>query len=265
MVVEGLRTALLQFDVAWEDWQTNHGRAARLLERAADAGAELAVLPEMFATGFSMNPSKIAQEPGGPTERWLLGMARGLHIHILAGLAEIAVPRPVNNALLVSPEGEIRRFTKLHPFSFAGEHNHYAAGSEVVTWELDGVRITPLICYDLRFPEAFRLAAEKTDVFIVIANWPDRRRAHWQALLKARAIENLAYVLGVNRVGDGDGLHYAGDSTVLNPWGEVLVTASEIETVLSVDIDPLEVASAREKFPALQDRIPESGFSRLIS
>lgn len=258
-----MKIALLQLDTAWEDWQTNHGRAARLLKRAADHGAELAILPEMFATGFSMNPDRIAQEPGGPTERWLMGMARGLGLHILAGLAEIAVPGPVNTALLVSPEGDLRRYTKLHPFSFAGEHHHYEAGSEVVTWQLGGLRLTPFICYDLRFPEVFRLAAEETDAFLVIANWPDKRRAHWQALLRARAIENLAYVLGVNRVGDGDGLHYAGDSTALDPWGEVLLTASQIETVLLVEIDPEVVASARERFPVLSDRKPEGVLRRV--
>ncbi|MCK6681712.1 MAG: carbon-nitrogen family hydrolase [Thermoanaerobaculia bacterium] len=258
-----MKVALLQLDTVWEDWQTNHGRAARLLSRAASLGAELAVLPEMFATGFSMDPGRVAQEPGGPTERWLLGMSRGLGLHILAGVAEIEVPRPVNNALLVSPDGGIERFSKLHPFSFAGEHHHYASGSCVTTWLVRGVRVTPLICYDLRFPEVFRLAAEETDVFIVIANWPDRRREHWRTLLRARAVENLTYVVGVNRVGDGDGLHYAGDSAAISPWGETLVSASEAETVLVVEIDPGGVASARSRFPVLSDR-RTSGVSRRL-
>ena len=253
-----MRAALIQMDLVWEDWPANHAIAAAHLKRAADAGADLAVLPEMFASGFSMNTAKIAQPPGGPTERWLLGMARGLSIHLLAGVAETASPLPVNNALLVSPEGEIRRYSKIHPFSFAGEEKFFQGGEGVATWEVAGTRITPLVCYDLRFPEPFRLAARETDAFVVIANWPERRRAHWQLLLRARAVENQAFVLGVNRVGDGDGVHYAGDTAAISPWGETLASAAEIETVLFVDVDPREVADSRARFSALADRRPES-------
>jgi predicted amidohydrolase len=254
-----VRAALVQLDLVWEDWSANHARSARLLERAADAGANLAILPEMFATGFSMDSARIAQPPGGPTEQWLKGIARGLGMHLIAGVAETSSPLPKNNALFVSPEGEVKRWSKLHPFTFAGEEKFFSPGQGVVTWNVEGVRITPQICYDLRFPEPFRIAAADTDAFVVIANWPDRRREHWQTLLRARAIENLAYVLGVNRVGDdGGGAHHAGDSAAISPWGETLVSASEIETVLLVDLDPEVVRKAREKFPVLLDRRPES-------
>ena len=175
---------------------------------------------------------------------------------ILAGVAR--TPGPHNVAMLVSPTGEVRRYTKIHPFSFAREHEHYAPGDRVCTWTVEGVRITPFICYDLRFPEPFRLAADDTDVYVVIANWPERRRAHWQALLRARAIENLAYVVGVNRVGEGGGLRYAGDSAAHSPWGETLVSAAEHEAVLVVEVDPAVVASAREGFPVLGDRRPDA-------
>ncbi len=248
-------------DLAWEDWKTNHARAAKLLKRAADDGASLALLPEMFATGFSMEGAKIAQAPGGPSEQWLRGMARGLGLHLIAGLAETCdaagapSPLPCNNALWVTPEAEISRYTKLHPFSFAGEDAQFAKGDRVATWTIEGVRVTPQICYDLRFPEPFRLAAEGTDLFAVVANWPERRRAHWRLLLKARAIENLCYVAGVNRVGeDGKGNRHLGDSSVTSPWGETLASAAENETVLVVDVDPARVADARAKFPALEDR-----------
>jgi len=258
-----VRTALLQMDLAWEDWQANHARAANHLKRAADAGADLALLPEMFATGFSMDGARVAQPPGGRSERWLQAMARGLGLHLIAGLAETGGPGglPVNNALLVTPDGDVSRYTKLHPFSMAHEDEHYAAGSKVVTWEVAGARITPQVCYDLRFPEPFRLAADATDAFVVIANWPERRRAHWQTLLRARAIENLCYVLGVNRVGeDGGGNAHLGDSAAISPWGETLVSAAGVETVLLVDVDPAQVRDARAKLPALRDRRP--GYSR---
>ena len=257
-----MRAALVQMNIAWEDWPASHAIASAHLKRAAEAGADLAILPEMFATGFSMNASRIAQPPGGPTEQWLRGKARELSIHLIAGVAETAEPLPVNNALLVLPCGEVKRFSKIHPFTFAGEEKVFGGGDGIVTWEVAGARITPLVCYDLRFPEPFRVAAGGTDAFVVIANWPDRRRLAWQMLLRARAIENQAFVLGVNRVGDGGGAHHAGDSAAISPWGEILASAAEIETVLIVDIDSKEVAEARGKFTALADRRPAAYFRR---
>lgn len=256
-----MRIALLQLDLAWEDVAANHARAAKRLKEAADRGAALAILPEMFATGFSMDAARVAEAPGGPTETWLRSMARGLGLHVLAGVARTppagaADPRPRNEALLVSPDGELRRAAKLHPFSFAKEDRHYAAGDEVATWKVGDLSVTPLVCYDLRFPEPFRLAADETDLFAVLANWPDRRRQHWRTLARARAIENLCYVAAVNRVGDGDGLHYAGDTALISPWGETLASAAEEEAVLLADVDPAAVADARAKFPALADRKP---------
>ena len=262
-IIPAMRVALLQMDLAWEDWKSNHAGAAKLLKRAADDGASLALLPEMFATGFSMDGAKIAQPPGGPSEQWLRGMARGLGLHLVAGLAETCdasgapSPLPCNNALWVTPDGEVARYTKLHPFSFAGEDAVYAKGSKVVTWTIEGLRVTPQVCYDLRFPEPFRLAAEQTDLFAVVANWPERRRHHWRLLLQARAVENLCYVAGVNRVGeDGKGNRHMGDSSVTSPWGETLVSAAETETVLIADVDAVQVAEARAKFPVLDDRRP---------
>jgi omega-amidase len=118
--------------------------------------------------------------------------------------------------------------------------------------------VTPFVCYDLRFPEPFRTAAAETDLFAVVANWPELRREHWRTLLRARAIENQAYVAGVNRVGDGDGLHYAGDSTVIDPLGETLVEGDDRERVLFAEIDPGRVSWLRGRFPALGDRRPEA-------
>lgn len=249
-----MRVALVQLDTAWEDPATNHARAGALLAWAREAGADLAVLPEMFATGFSMSPQRIAQPEGGPTETWLASVSRDLGMSIVAGVAVSRDPLPTNEALLVRPDGSVARFAKLHPFSFAGEERVFAPGARVVTWEVGGLRLTPLVCYDLRFPEPFRLAADGTDAYVVIANWPDKRRGHWRTLLRARAMENLAFVLGVNRVGEGGGLRYAGDSAAISPWGETLASAEGSETVLIADVDPRAVAEARAGFPALADR-----------
>lgn len=253
-----MKVALLQLDVAWEDVPANHARAARLLGEAASLGARLAILPEMFATGFSMDGHRIAQPEGGATETFLRERAAALGLHVLAGVAEAAEPLPANRALLVSPDGAVRRYTKIHPFSFAGEEKAMASGDHVVTWDVEGLRVTPLVCYDLRFPEPFRLAAFDTDLYAVVANWPERRRQHWNLLLRARAVENLAFVAGVNRVGEGDGLRYLGDSALVGPWGEALVSAAEQEALLVAEVDPAAVADARRRFPVLADRRPGS-------
>jgi len=257
-----LRVALLQMDMAWEDVAENHRRAASLLARAADSGAQLALLPEMFSTGFSMEPERVAEEPGGISERFLVAQARAFGLSILASVPQKdpAAPLPQNVALLASPAGAVTRYAKIHPFTFGGEHRHYAGGDRVVTTEVEGVRVTPLVCYDLRFPEPFRLAARDTDLFAIVANWPETRRAHWRLLLRARAVENQAYVVGVNRAGSGGGLNYAGDSCAIGPMGETLVEARESdgETVLTCDVDPAAVERAREKFPVLDDIRPEA-------
>lgn len=253
-----LNVALVQLDLAWENPSENHRRAERRVREAAAAGARLVILPEMFPCGFSMRAasaeSGMCEPEGGPTETWMQDVAAGMDLWILGGIPEQSPNGAQNRAVLVSPAGEVRRYTKLHPFSFAGEHEHYAAGDEVVSWRVDGVRVTPFICYDLRFPEVFRQTVDQTDLYVVIANWPERRRAHWQALLLARAIENQAYVAGVNRVGDGDGMHYSGDSALISPSGERLVSAAENEAVLVGQVDAAVVADTRARFPVLRDR-----------
>ncbi|MEP6802302.1 MAG: nitrilase-related carbon-nitrogen hydrolase [Acidobacteriota bacterium] len=253
-----MRIALLQMDLAWEDVGENHRRALRLATRAAGEGARLAILPEMFSTGFSMAVERIAQPEGGLSEMFLRDTAASLGIWLLASVPEAGEGRPRNVALLVSPAGAVTRYAKIHPFTFGGEDRHYAHGERVVTAVVEGLRLTPLICYDLRFPEPFRLAAPDTDLYAVIANWPDSRRDHWRALLRARAIENQAYVLGVNRAGEGGGLSYAGDSAAIDPMGAVLAEAGPGEAVLLCEVEAATVTAMRAKFPALQDVRPHS-------
>jgi predicted amidohydrolase len=249
-----VKVALVQLDLAWEDPAENHRRAERRLNEAAAAGARLAVLPELFSCGFTMDTAKCAEPEGGPTETFLRDVAAGLGMHVIAGVP--LLPGPRNCAVWVSPAGEVRRYAKIHPFSFGEETKHYVAGDAIERWTVEGLRVTPFVCYDLRFPEPFRLAAADTDAFVVIGNWPARRAQHWRTLLRARAIENQAYALGVNRVGEGGGLVYEGHTAACDPLGETIVEAAVQEQVLVCDVAPDAVARWRETFPALRDRRP---------
>jgi len=169
--------------------------------------------------------------------------------------ADPAVARPVNRLVIAGPNGELHRYDKIHPFSFAGEHDHYAAGSSFLTVDVEGVRVTGFVCYDLRFADEWWAVARDTDCYAVVANWPASRRHHWRSLLMARAIENQAYVVGVNRVGvDGNGLEYAGDSMVIDPMGEVLASGAGGETIVLADVDSSVVADVRARLPFLADR-----------
>lgn len=152
------------------------------------------------------------------------------------------------------PRGEIHRYRKIHTFSYAGEDRHYRAGDEFVTITIEGLRFTLFVCYDLRFADEFWATAHETDVYLVVANWPETRRHHWQTLLAARAIENQAYVVGVNRAGTGGSLRYTGDSRILDPMGEILAAAAEQETLLLAEVDAGKVRETREALPFLQDR-----------
>lgn len=252
-----MRVAALQTDIAWEDPRANFERLAPEIAAAAAAGAGLVVLPEMFACGFSMNTAGIREPTDGPTPRFLEHMAREHGLWICGSYPELAderAGRPRNTLLLAGPGGERHRYHKLHPFTFAREHEHYDPGAEHVTVRVHDLRLTLFICYDLRFADEFWATARATDAYVVIANWPARRREHWRTLLRARAIENQAYVIGVNRVGTGSGIDYAGDSAIIDPWGEVLVEARKDPALLLGEIDPARVTEARDKFPVLQDR-----------
>jgi predicted amidohydrolase len=252
-----MRIAALQTDIAWEDPQQNFARLRPLLATAAASGARLIVLPEMYACGFSMHTATIAEPPDGPSVQFLSEQARTLGAWLCGSVPERATPdadKPANTLVVAGPGGELHRYRKRHPFSFADEHIHYVAGDALVTLELEGVRVSPFVCYDLRFADDFWSLAHATDLYLVVANWPERRREHWKTLLRARAIENQAWVVGVNRVGEGNAVVYAGDSMVVDPWGEVVVQASRDATMLLADIDPARVAEAREKFPVLRDR-----------
>ena len=251
-----MRFAAVQHDIVWEDREANFARLAPLIAGAAGAGAEFVLLTETFSTGFSMTPG-IGEPEGGPSSQFLLAQAAEHGVWVAGSCPEIARDGelPYNSLVLAGPDGTVHRYRKLHPFTHGGEHERFRAGEKPVTVEVGGLRVTPFVCYDLRFADVFWSAALDTDVYLVTANWPAARRLHWQTLLQARAIENQAYVVGCNRVGTaGDGTEHTGDSRIVSPMGELLATAAGVETVLVADVDPAEVAATRERLQFLADR-----------
>lgn len=240
-----MRVALHETDTAWQDPAENRARV-----EAALGSAELAVFPELTFSGFTMEPV-----PDPEAEPFLQRLAARRGQALIAGYVGDG---PANVAVAVDRNGRVvGRYEKLHPFSYAGEHEHYRAGDALPVFELDGLKAAVLICYDLRFPEAFREAAlHGAEAIFVIANWPKARVHHWRALLVARAIEDQCYVVGVNRVGSDPEVEYESSSMAVDPMGEVL-----LEGPGTVDLDPARVAEVRSEFPFLKDvRTDRYGF-----
>lgn len=257
-----MRVAAIQTDIAWEAPEANRARIEPRIRDAAARGATLVVLPEMWATGFSMRPEVTSEGEGGPSERFLVETSRATRAAVCGSVAQSRPDwgRARNVFLAATPGGVVHRYAKIHPFRYGGETEHYESGDSVTTFDVDGVRVTPLVCYDLRFPELWALAAPRTDLFVVVANWPRPRAAHWRTLLVARAIETQAYVLGVNRVGEGGGLVYDGESALVSPLGELVADAfarQGEELVVAGEVDAARVAEVRAKFPFLSDRRPD--------
>ena len=251
-----MKVAAIQHDIVWEDPPATFARLAPMIADAAESGARLAVLAEMFSTGFSMHTDRTAEPLDGPSTTFLVEQATKHGIWVCGSLPARAENRdlPFNQLVLAAPDGGAHRYDKIHPFSYANEQDHFAAGDRHVTVDVDGVRCSLFVCYDLRFADEFWALAPTTDCYIVVANWPESRRDHWRALLVARAIENQAYVIGVNRVGQGGRLEYAGDSRIVDPLGVVIGEAPPGEAVVCADVDPARVAEVRARFPFLADR-----------
>ncbi len=246
----------LQWNLKWENKAANFAQAAELTEAAAPKPGALVVLPEMFGTGFSMNVPAVAEEVNGETLSFLSSLARKHSVNILAGVVTRSENgRGFNEAVVVDPEGrEATRYRKMHPFRHAGEGDFYDAGSAPILWHVNDILMAPFICYDLRFPEIFRLAAKGgAELFVVIANWPAARIEHWRVLMRARAIENQAYVIGINRCGSDPKLEYPGATMVVDPNGKILTELDEREGFFKIDVDPGIVRTCRRDLPFLRD------------
>ena len=250
-----MRAHLVQLDIAWEDPERNYERVADLLDGAPVEPGDLVVLPEMFDTGFSFNIERTADS--GRTIAFLVELARDLKATVQGARTVMAChcARATNRATVIGPDGALlAEYSKIHPFSYGHEPERFDGGADVVTYRWEGLVVCPAVCYDLRFPELFRRGLLRgAQAFAVGANWPEARHAHWRALLVARAIENQAFVLGVNRAGNDPNAAYAGGSIALAPRGEVLGELGPEPGVLSVEVDPGALRSWRETFPAWKD------------
>jgi predicted amidohydrolase len=250
-----MKVGIVQHDIVWEDAAATRDHVAPMIAKAAAEGSRLIVLSEMFATGFSMNRDRIAEDEGGPSEQFLLDQAAEHDAYLIASLAQRSPNgRYYNNAIVAAPDGQVHRYAKIHPFTYSDEHVHYSAGSDFLTVSIDSLRVSVFVCYDLRFADEFWALAQDTDVYVVPANWPEARREHWRVLLRARAIENQAYMIGVNRVGTGKNLVYTGDSAIIDPLGRVLAECPSGESVTTAEIDAATVSHTRSVLPFLPDR-----------
>ena len=250
--MQALRLSLFQCATHWHDPAANRALFDGLFNEASSE-SDVLVLPEMFSTGFTMASREVAEPMDGPTVSWMRerAAARG---QTLCGSVVIEDQDDYYNRFIwAAPDGSITHYDKRHLFRMADEHRHYREGETRPVLELNGWRILPLVCYDLRFPVWLR-NADDYDVLLCVANWPAARRVAWQTLLKARAIENLSYAVGVNRIGvDDNQINYSGDSAVYDFAGGVLVELGDQPQVANVSLDPHALRDHRDAFPAWRD------------
>jgi omega-amidase len=252
-----LTITVIQSILHWEDKKAN----LRMLEQKINTireKTEIVLLPEMFSTGFSMRPKELAETMEGETVQWMKKIAAAKKI-ILAGSLIIEEEGHYYNRLVwMLPNGQYGIYDKRHRFAYAGEDEHFTAGTKRLIASVKGWKINLLVCYDLRFPvwarQATQGGAPEYDILVYVANWPEKRVQAWQTLLRARAIENQCYVVGVNRVGDdGNNIHYSGDSMIIDPMGEILYQKKEDEDIFTITLDKGPLETVREKFPFWKD------------
>jgi omega-amidase len=249
-----LRVTLVQQALAWQDPGENRRRFEGLLAPLAGR-TDLVILPETFPTGFTMEVAHVAEAAGGPTTQWLQRLAEQLDAVVTGSLIIAAEGQHYNRLLWAQPGGALRHYDKRHLFRMGGEHEHFAPGRSAWTADWRGFRICPLVCYDLRFPVFSRRRADLDyDLLVYVANWPAARAYAWRQLLIARAIENQAFVAGVNRIGeDGRGVEHRGDSQLCDFLGQPLAELGAEPALRTLELDPQALRAFRERFPAHLD------------
>ncbi|PIE20367.1 MAG: amidohydrolase [Neptuniibacter caesariensis] len=252
--MQDLRVSLIQTNLVWQDAQANMNHIRQLLEPLVGK-TDLIVLPEMFNSGFSMQPELIAETVDGETVQWLRKQAERTGAAICGSIAVRLAQGFANRMLFVTPDGTVQHYDKRHLFRMGDEHQHYVEGKERRIVEYRGWRILLQVCYDLRFPVWSRNCNDY-DLVAYVANWPGSRRGPWRTLLQARALENQCYCVGVNRIGeDGNGLAYTGDSLLVDYLGELKIdSAPETAFVTTATLAAEPLLAFREKFPAWRDR-----------
>jgi len=253
--VQDLTVTLIQTTLDWHDAGANRARFDGLIA-GINEPTDLIVLPEMFTTGFTMDTTGYAEQMDGDTVAWMQLVAKDFDATICGSLIIEAQGRFYNRLIWMPPDAPAGWYDKRHLFRMASEHDHFSAGNERAIFELNGWRICPLVCYDLRFP-VFSRGIDAFDLLIYIANWPRPRRSAWRTLLPARAVENLCYTLGVNRIGtDGTDIAYAGDSMIADYLGNLIVDCDDEEQIITTTLDATKLERYRKKFPAHLDADP---------
>jgi len=250
---KNLHVSCIQTDLAWENIDQNLEHFDKKLDVLPDE-SELVILPEMFTTGFSMNSTKLAEEMNGKSVQWMKKQAKERNKILLGSIILKENGKFFNRCVIMFPDGELQTYDKGHLFRMEKENKDYTKGESKTIFKHNDWRICPLICYDLRFPVWSRNRGDY-DLLIYIASWPEPRREVWNTLLKARAIENQAYVIGVNRIGkDGEGISYSGDTVIINPKGQIMQKAEDYkEQILNEELSLEELNRFREKFPVFLD------------
>jgi len=250
--VQPLNLSLIQTHTHWHDPEANRALFDDWLTQLP-GDTQLVLLPEMFSTGFTMHSAELAEPMSGPTVMWMREKAVGMQVTLCGSLVIEASGEYFNRFVWATPTGEIATYDKRHRFRMAGEHEYYQAGNERKIFEIDGWRVCPLICYDLRFPVWLR-SRQDYDLLLCVANWPQARQTAWNTLLRARAIENQCYVAAVNIVGvDGNEVAYAGGSGVYAADGEVVAEHFDEPTLINVQLDLDVLNGLRKSFPVWQD------------
>lgn len=249
-----MKIGLIQYNPEWEDKKKNQEKLNRLLSQTKRE-ENILVFPEMTLTGFTMNASSFAEPLNGKSFKYFASVAEKNNADVFAGLIEEHGSQFYNSLLHINSKGQLKSvYRKIHPFSYSMEDKHYLKGTETKVTNIDDLKIGLSICYDLRFPELYRFYGKaRTELIIVIANWPVTRIEHWRTLLKARAIENQCYVVGVNRVGADPKLIYNGYSSLFDPMGNEMISSFDTETILTADVNIDYVKEVRNKLPFLND------------
>lgn len=248
---------IAQIDIAWENSMENMKKIEVFIKKASQSNVELVLFPEMSLTGFTMDINKLLLSEE-QIINWIKSLAIDNKINIGLGFSIKVDKKGKNKYTIVSESGDVLGiYTKIHPFTYSGEDDKYYKGNEICTCTINEFQITPFICYDLRFPEIFQIASRNSQIITVAASWPKSREEHWITLLKARAIENQCYVIGINRIGFGNGLEYNGKSIFVNPDGQILNEINSEEMLIVNDLKIEKIKEVKERFDIKKDRREE--------